>query len=235
MSTRPSLSRRFGAAMYDSMAGGMEKNVFADLRRRLVEGAHGRVLDVGAGTGANLPHYRPDQISELVLFDLDSGMLDRARQKAAALAMKVAFRVGSAEDLPFEDGAFESVVFTLSLCTIPDPARALHEAKRVLAADGRLLVLEHVRAQDAGMARWQGRLNPVWRLIASGCHLDRDTLALIEAAGFVVESADVALEKALPFPLRPRLLAVARHDSSRLDALENRGNQTATHALAREG
>jgi ubiquinone/menaquinone biosynthesis C-methylase UbiE len=197
--------------MYDSMAGGMEKNVFAELRKRLVETAHGRVLDVGAGTGANLPHYLSDQITELVLLDVDPGMLDRARQKVANLAMKVTFRIGSAEDLPFEDAAFDSVVFTLSLCTIPDPARALREAKRVLAADGELLVLEHVRAQDAGMARWQGRLNPIWRLIASGCHLDRDTLGQIEAAGFVVESADVALESALPFPLRPRLLAVARN------------------------
>jgi len=212
MNTRPSLSRRFGAAMYDSMAAGMEKNVFAALRRNLVEGAHGRVLDVGAGTGANLPHYRCDQVTELVLLDVDSGMLDRARQKAAGLAMKVAFRIGSAEALPFEDGAFDSVVFTLSLCTIPDPARALREAKRVLAADGKLLVLEHVRAQDVAMARWQGRLNPIWGLIASGCHLDRDTLGHIEAAGFVVESADIALEAALPFPLRPRLLAVARSE-----------------------
>ena len=204
--------------MYDSMASGMERNVFAGLRSRLVETAHGRVLDVGAGTGANLPHYRPHQVTELVLLDVDAGMLDRARQKAANLAMKVAFRIGSAENLPFDDGAFDSVVFTLSLCTIPNPAVALREAKRVLAADGRVLVLEHVRSQDAGMARWQGRLNPIWTVIASGCHLDRDTLREIGAAGFVVETADVKLETALPFPLRPRLLAVARNESSALRA-----------------
>jgi len=204
--------------MYDSIASGMETNVFAELRTRLVETARGRVLDVGAGTGANLPHYRPHQVTELVLLDVDAGMLDRARQKAANLAMKVAFRIGSAENLPFDDGAFDSVVFTLSLCTIPNPAVALREAKRVLAADGRVLVLEHVRSQDAGMARWQGRLNPIWKLIASGCHLDRDTLSEIVAAGFVVESADVALEAALPFPLRPRLLAIARNESSALHA-----------------
>jgi SAM-dependent methyltransferase len=213
--------------MYDSMASGMEKKVFAELRRKLVESAHGRVLDVGAGTGANLPHYRSHQITELVLLDVDSGMLDRATQKAAGLAMKIAFRIGSAEDLPFEDGVFDSVVFTLSLCTIPDPAQALREAKRVLTADGKLLVLEHVRARDAGMARWQGRINPIWMLVASGCHLDRDTLGHIEAAGFVVESAEVALETALPFPLRPRLLAVARNDSSALGEVENGGKQTA--------
>lgn len=210
MSGGASLAQRLGAAMYDSMAAGMEADVFSRLRHQLLDGAHGRVLDVGAGTGANLPHYRLDRIRKLVLLDVDSGMLARARRKAAKLGIDVEIRVGSAEHLPFEDGVFDSVVFTLSLCTIPDPRQALQEARRVLAPGGKLLVLEHVRAQDAASARWQRRLNPFWMLIASGCHLDRDTLGNIEAAGFVVESADMALEKALPFPLRPRLLAMAR-------------------------
>jgi SAM-dependent methyltransferase len=215
--------------MYDSMASGMEKNVFAQLRSRLVEAARGRVLDVGAGTGANLPHYRSHQITELVLLDPDPGMLDRALRKAANLGMKVAIRIGSAEKLPFADGAFDSVIFTLSLCTIPDPARALREARRVLAADGKLLVLEHVRARDIGMARWQSRLNPIWGVIASGCHLDRDTLSQFEAAGFVVESADLALETALPYPLRPRLLAVARKDVPASPEVGERTRSLAAH------
>jgi ubiquinone/menaquinone biosynthesis C-methylase UbiE len=168
------------------------------------------VLDVGAGTGANLPHYRLDRISKLVLLDVGPGLLNRARRKADDMGMKVELRIASAEQLPFDDGAFDTVVFTLSLCTIPDPVGALREAKRVLAADGRLLVLEHVQALEAGLARWQARVNPVWMLIASGCHLDRDTRRSIEAVGFVIESADQAFEKALSFPLiRPRLLAVA--------------------------
>jgi SAM-dependent methyltransferase len=208
---RPGPAQRAGARIYDLVNGGMEKRIFSDRRYQLLQAARGRVLDVGAGTGANLPHYRMDQISRLVLLDVGRGMLDRAAHKAAELGIEVELHSASAEQLPFEEASFDTVVFTLCLCTIPDPGRALREAGRVLDAGGRLLALEHVRAEDPGLARWQARVNPFWKAVNSGCNLNRPTSRNIEAAGFVFESLDEHLETRLPIPVvRPWLVAVAR-------------------------
>lgn len=114
-------------------------------RRRLLAAVRGRVLDVGAGTGANLPRY-PRDAAEVVLLDPSPGMLERARRRATEIGALTQNREGRAEALPFADESFDTVVFTLSLCTIPDPDAALRQARRVLRPDGRLLVLEHVRA-----------------------------------------------------------------------------------------
>lgn len=199
------------AAMYDRVSAGMERQVFGAHRRRLLEAARGGVLDVGAGTGANLPHYPWDHISKLVLLDPSPGMLDRARRKATELGLEVQIMEGQAEQLPFEDESFDTVVFTLSLCTIPDPARALREARRVLHPNGRLLVLEHVRARDPGLAVWQDRVTPLWKVIGGGCHLNRDTRATIEAAGFEFESVEEFMEKRLQVPIvQPELIGTAR-------------------------
>lgn len=207
----PSTLQRVSAAIYDRINGGMEKKVFGERRHRLLEAAQGSVLDVGAGTGANLPYYRMEEISRLVLLDVGPGMLYRARRKAAEVGIEVEFQEASAEQLPFDDDSFDTVVFTLSLCTIPDPVRALHEARRVLKPGGTLLVLEHVKANDPSLAKWQDRVNPVWKVISSGCHLNRDTRRNVEVAGFVFESVEVGLEARIPFPLvRPQLLAAAR-------------------------
>lgn len=208
---RPRLRERVVAAVFDRVTAGMEREFVGERRRRLLQAARGRVLDVGAGTGANLPHYPTDRVSELVLLDVGRGMLARARRRAEALDLPVELREASGEALPFEDESFDTVVFTLSLCTIPDPVRALREARRVLRPDGTLLVLEHVRAQEPGLARWQERLTPVWKVVNGGCHLDRDTKRNIEAAGFVLEAAEEGQERRIPIPLvRPQLQAVAR-------------------------
>jgi ubiquinone/menaquinone biosynthesis C-methylase UbiE len=199
---RPGAVSRMIAAVYDLATAGMEQQVFGAHRRRLLEAARGRILDVGAGTGANLPHYPWSHVSELVLLDPSPGMLARARRKATALGVAVQLRRGRAEQLPFEDESFDTIVFTLALCTIPDPGGALREARRVLRPNGRLLVLEHVRARDPGLASWQDRLTPLWKTIAGGCHPNRDTRATIEAAGFEFESVEEFLEKRLPVPNR---------------------------------
>jgi len=201
------------AAAYDLGTGGMERRLFGERRRRLLGVARGEVLDVGGGTGANLPHLAPGQVARLVLLDPSPGMLARARRRARELGVEAQLVRGRAEWLPFPDRSFDAVVFTLSLCTIGDPATALGEARRVLRRGGRLLVLEHVRAADPRLAGWQDRLTPLWRRIGGGCHLNRDTRAAVEAAGFRFESADEFLEERIPIPvLRPHLVGVAHRD-----------------------
>lgn len=212
---RPHLGERVSAAIYDLLNSRLDDRLFGARRRRLLEAAHGRVLDVGAGTGANLGRYPMDRVNELVLLDVGRGMLARAGAKAEALGVPVELREASAERLPFEDASFDTVVFALSLCTIPDPDQALREARRVMKPGARLLVLEHVRAQELGLARLQDRFTPIQKLIATGCHPNRDTRRSIESAGFVFESVEEWLEPRIPIPwVRPHLQAVARKEES---------------------
>jgi SAM-dependent methyltransferase len=154
----------------------------ADLRRDLLQGASGRTLEIGAGTGLNLPHY-PAAVHDLTLLTPDFPVPAALRRRMGALAMRHRFVVGSAERLPYEDGAFDTVVATLVFCTIPDAPAAAAEVRRVLKPGGRLLTLEHVRAPRPLAARWQARLGPLWACLACGCHLDRDTLAVLRQAG----------------------------------------------------
>lgn len=213
----PNLGERLGAALYDLLNARLDERLFGERRRRLLVQADGRVLDVGGGTGANLAYYSMGQVTELVLLDVGRGMLARAGCKAGALGLPVELRLASAEQLPFDDQRFDTVVFTLSLCTIPDPVRALREARRVLSPTGRLLVLEHVRAREPGLARLQDRFTPVQRFVASGCHPNRETRRNIEAAGFIFESVEEWLEPRVPYPwIRPFLQAVARKEGSRV-------------------
>ncbi|HLH68357.1 MAG TPA: methyltransferase domain-containing protein [Candidatus Dormibacteraeota bacterium] len=201
---------RLVAAAYDLGTRGMERELFGERRRRLLGAAAGEVLDVGGGTGANLPHLPRGRVTRLVLLDPSPGMLARARGKARELGVEAQLVRGRAEWLPFPAQRFDAVVFTLSLCTIGDPAAALEEARRVLRPGGRLLVLEHVRAASPGLARWQDRLTPLWRPIGGGCHLNRDTRATIEAAGFRFEAVEELMEERIPIPvMRPQLIGVA--------------------------
>lgn len=207
---RPTLVSRALAALYDRATVGMERQVYSAHRRRLLAAARGRILDVGAGTGANLPHFPWDRVAELVLLDLSPGMLERARQRATELRVAAQTLERRAEELPFADASFDTVVFTLWLCTIPDPAAALREARRVLRPAGRLLVLEHVRARDHHLATWQERLTPLWQTVNGGCHLNRDTRTAVEAAGFAFESKEESREIRIPLPIvQPHLIGIA--------------------------
>jgi ubiquinone/menaquinone biosynthesis C-methylase UbiE len=137
-------------------------------------------------------------------------MLERAQRKARRLGLSVELVARCAEQLQFADESFDTVVFTLALCTIPDPAAALSEAHRVLTKAGRLLVFEHVRATDAHLALWQDRLNPLWQPINQGCHVNRDTRIAIEHAGFVFERLDEFRERRIPLAIvQPQLVGVA--------------------------
>jgi ubiquinone/menaquinone biosynthesis C-methylase UbiE len=206
---RPGLFQRLDAALYDRFTARLEQEVLSAHRRRVLQHARGQVLDVGAGTAANLPHY-PSGVEQVVLLDPHPGMLARAAARSASLHVSAAIQLGSAEHLPFGDASFETVVCTLSLCTVKDVPTALKEAARVLRLTGRLLVLEHVRSADPSLARWQDRLAPLQRLFANGCNPNRDTLSAIRQAGFDFEWLDTFDEARMPQPIiRPLLLGSA--------------------------
>lgn len=171
---------RFFAATYDRMLRGAEEGGLREMRRGLLAEASGRTIDLGAGTGANLDLF-PQAVTELIMAEPDPHMLKQLRAKATDRG-GVEVVQASAQALPFDDDSFDTAVFTLVLCTVPDPQRALAEAARVLKPGGKLLFIEHVRSDDPGMARWQDRLEGPWRFIGDGCHCNRDTAATIGAS-----------------------------------------------------
>lgn len=156
-------------------------------RDRVVPRAQGRVLEIGIGTGLNLPHYDPMRVTSIVGVDPSAQMHRLARRRLDRTSLRVELVALSAERLPLEDRSFDTVVCTFTLCTIPDPLAALKEMRRVLRPDGRLLYAEHGRSPDAAVRRWQSRLQPLWGRIAGGCQLGRDIEALLEAGGFAGE------------------------------------------------
>lgn len=159
-----------------------------ETRRELLAKASGRTLDIGSGTGANLPLYA-SQVDELVLAEPDAHMQKALRRRLAEEQMiGVELVRAPAERLPFADSSFDCVVCTMVLCTIPDPVAALGEVARVVKPDGKLLFLEHVRSEDPGFARMQDRWERPWRFLADGCHCNRDSLAMIESSQFTVDN-----------------------------------------------
>src|SRR5215813_8093773 len=191
------------APAYDRLARRSEEAGVRELRQSLIADAAGRVLEIGAGTGANLPHYN-GSIESLVVTDPEPPMLRRLQRAARDQA--------PAEDLPFEDDAFDTVVSTLVLCGVDDQPRALREARRVLRPGGRLLFLEHVRADDPWLARFQDRMNWLNRFVV-GCDCNRPTLATIEAEGFHVDRLDRTTMPKAPKFVRPLILGTATSPS----------------------
>ncbi|HUF81972.1 MAG TPA: class I SAM-dependent methyltransferase [Burkholderiales bacterium] len=152
-------------------------------RARLVPQARGVTLEVGVGSGLNLPFYG-ERVERLLAVDPSEELLRMARKRARGAAIPVELMAHSGEALPLADASVDTAVFTFALCTIPDPGKALREARRVLKPSGELLFAEHGLAPDEGVRRWQRRLNPLWRRVAGGCNLDRRIDELIAAAGF---------------------------------------------------
>jgi ubiquinone/menaquinone biosynthesis C-methylase UbiE len=153
--------------------------------------AHGRVLEIGIGSGLNLPYYGR-AVTAVVGVDPSPGLLAKAARRRAGLPFAVELVEASAEELPFEDGGFDSAVCTWSLCSIPRADRALAEVRRVLAPGGRLHFIEHGLAPEVHVQRWQSRLTPLWRPVAGGCHLDRQIDSLIAGAGFRLISIEAS-------------------------------------------
>jgi len=189
-------------ALYDRCMQGTEDAGLREMRREALATASGRTVDLGAGTGANVELY-PEAVTELVLAEPDPHMLKKLRAKAGREGVPAEVVEAPAEKLPFEDSSFDTAVFTLVLCTVPDPAAALAEASRVLRPGGKLIFVEHVRAEDAGLARWQDRLERPWRFLGDGCHCNRDTVATIEASPLTLDRVERGeLPKAPPL-VRP--------------------------------
>ncbi len=190
------------AALYDRAFTATEDAGLREMRRRALSEARGRTIDIGAGTGANLPLY-PEGVTDLVLAEPDPHMLKQLRVKVAESGVDAEASDAPAENLPFADASFDTAVFTLVLCTVPNPQAALAEAARILKPGGKLLFVEHVRADDPGLASWQDRLEKPWRFVGDGCHCNRDTVATIEASPFTVEQVETGkLPKAPPI-VRP--------------------------------
>ncbi len=181
-----SLWRRIVAASYDGLLSPSERHGLAALRRELLAAARGRVLELGAGTGANLDHWPRGPVASLLLTEPDPAMARRLEARVARREAAVEVVRAPAHALPVADASVDTVVASLVLCTVPDVPAALAEVRRVLAPGGRLLFLEHVRHADPARARRQDLVTPVHRALTVGCHPNRPTPDLIAQAGFTV-------------------------------------------------
>ena len=175
--------------------GGCSMRTFARMRERIIPRARGVVAELGFGSGLNLPYYDSTGVSRLIGIDPDPAMIGIARKRLTDFPMPIELIEGYAEELPLVNGSVDTAVVTYALCTIPDPAGALREIRRILKPGGRLLFIEHERSAEPWRSRCQDRLNGVWGRIAGGCHLTRNPLRLIEDAGFVIGATERA-----PFP-----------------------------------
>ena len=161
---------------------GMRRKPLLRLREDLVAGAQGQVLEIGVGSGLNLPFYQRD-LEGLWGIDPSPELLAMARAQAAWVHFPVSLGEGRAENLPLDDRSVDNVVMTWTLCSIAEPERALAEIRRVLRPGGSLIFIEHGRAPEAHVRGWQDRLTPLWRRVAGGCHLNRPVDQLIESSG----------------------------------------------------
>jgi ubiquinone/menaquinone biosynthesis C-methylase UbiE len=167
----------------------MRNRRLAPYRERVVAAAEGRVLEIGIGSGLNLPFYR-SQTQELLGLEPGPRLIKMARRIAQDSKRRVNFIEGSAEAIPLESHVVDTVLTTWTLCTIPNAGAALTEMRRVLRPGGRLLFVEHGLAPDRGVRKWQDRLTPIWSHISGGCHLNRPIRVLIENAGFRIDRLD---------------------------------------------
>lgn len=204
-----SLWGRLFAAGYDRIMAAPEKAVLRRHRAHLIQRTRGTVLEIGGGTGANLPFYG-SAVQELIFTEPEEPMARRLERKLADYALSARVVRAPAEDLPFETSSFDFVVSTLVLCTVTDPDRALGEIRRILKPGGQLVFLEHVRSDDPRLARWQDRLEGLQLRVGHGCHCNRPTLENIERASFsIAELEHDRLRKAPPI-VRPLIAGFAR-------------------------
>lgn len=171
---------------YDLIMSPLEKLKFNHIRKELLQGLKGRVLEIGSGTGINFPFYPSGTVEQVDAIEPDQMMIERSEQRRKRSRVPIHIHQQSAEDLSFADQTFDSVVATLVFCTIPDPMKALQEVRRVSKPGAPVLFFEHVRMEQPIMGKMQDFLNPLWRRFTDGCQLNRNTLALIKDAGFTV-------------------------------------------------
>ena len=208
------------------MAGFWERNIVPSLvscacsakpimkqREKIVPMAEGTVLEVGCGSGTNFDLYDAGKVTALHALEPSGGMIKRARAAMDGHVMgdRTVFHEAGAEAVPLDDGSVDTAVVTFVLCTIPDWEASLTELRRVLKPEGRVLFSEHGRAPDAGVAKWQRRIEPVWKALAGGCHLTRDTMEMLTATGFAVESHET-----MYLPSTPKIAGFAAWGSARV-------------------
>lgn len=186
-------------------AGQMKK-----IRSQIVPGAHGKVLEIGFGSGHNLPFLDADKIDQYWALEPDAHIRKLAQKRLEHVPLKPEFLDLEAEAIPLEDASVDTVLVTFTLCTIPLVEKALGQMRRVLKPGGRLIFAEHGAAPDAGVARWQKRIEPVWKPLAGGCHLTRKPLDLIEQNGFSLEGSE-----SLYMPKAPRFAGYVSWGSAR--------------------
>jgi ubiquinone/menaquinone biosynthesis C-methylase UbiE len=197
---------RLFAGMYDRFMADTEEAGLRERRHRLLAGAHGHTVELGAGTGLNFTHYT-DDVEELILTEPFPPMAKHLRERVGSRATVIE---APAERLPIPDASIDTAVATLVLCTVDDLPATLTEVARVLKPGGRLLFAEHVRSGDPRTARWQDRLERPWKFVGHGCHPNRDTLAAIETSPLELESVEHdRLPKAPPI-VRPLVVGSAR-------------------------
>jgi ubiquinone/menaquinone biosynthesis C-methylase UbiE len=190
----------------------LERGGFRDIRKQLLRKAHGKVLEIGAGTGVNFLYYTAAE--HVIALDPEPCMVARSRPRATHAAVPIEVILARAEALPFPDHTFATVVGTLVFCTIPEPRQALSELRRVSKPGGTVLLFEHVRVRRPLAGRLPDWLTPVWKRLAGGCHLNRDMLALLTQAGFAVTRIEphykelfLVIEANTPSPsMAPRLV-----------------------------
>jgi len=183
---------RLTARLYDRVFRPSEEAGLADARRALLAGAHGAVLEIGAGTGLNLRAYPRTGIDRLVVLEPDPNMARHLRDRLADAPLTPEVVQAPAERIPFPDDTFDVVTGTLVLCEPDDPAVVLAEVARVLKPGGRYLFYEHVRSDEPGLARWQDRMGRLWTATSGGCHCNRRTLETIAASPLEVETVDAS-------------------------------------------
>lgn len=158
-----------------------------ELRAQLIPLAEGRVFELGVGGGLNQPFYHPARVTSFAGIDPGAKLLDYARAAAKEKGWEADIRQGRGEAIPFDDASFDTVVSTYTLCSVDDQAQVLKELRRILKPGGKILFLEHGRAPDRGPARWQRRIEPVWKRVMGNCHLTREVAGAVKNAGFTVE------------------------------------------------
>ena len=201
------------AVLYDPFLWVAEWAGLRTRRKELLSRARGCTVEIGVGTGLNLPHY-PDGLSELVLVEPDIAMRSRLETRVRRSGRRARLIDGSAERLPFADGSVDTIVSTFVLCTVDAPDLALREISRVLRPGGQLLFIEHVRSDSPSLAYWQDRLARPWRRFAQGCRCNRATAELIVSCGLELEQVDQASWRAMPPIVRPLVAGRAHPGSS---------------------
>jgi SAM-dependent methyltransferase len=204
---------RASAVIYDPFLWAGERAGVRSLRRELVSKARGRTVEIGAGTGLNLPHYR-DDVEALVLVEPDPAMRSRLEKRLCRSGRPAGLVDAPAEQLPFADASVDTVVSTFVLCTVDAPDLALREIARVLRPDGQLLFIEHVRSESPWLASWQDRLAGSWRRFGRGCRCNRATAELIATCGLELDEVHEASWHAMPPIVRPLVAGRAQLGTS---------------------